>query len=210
MHRQSIMDESLTSFIPDRDRAPTALAIIWTWCALSILIVGLRVFTRVTIVRQLGIDDYFILLTLVGLLCKSLAGKVADVTKTFSVQISAIFTAYAKHGGCRHIFYLSDSQKVYVLRLNWLSQPFCVLALITGKISVALLILRMLAKVQKWQRWFLYAVIASVTVVGLVNCLLQFAQCSPPRALWTPSIAMKSRCWAPKILTAYSMWASGR
>lgn len=49
----------------DIDRAPMTLAIVWTWFALSTIVVGMRLFARAAIVRHVGIDDYLIVGALV-------------------------------------------------------------------------------------------------------------------------------------------------
>lgn len=47
------------------DRGPELLAIIWVFTALAIIIVTLKLFTRQQFLQGLGLDDFFIFLSLV-------------------------------------------------------------------------------------------------------------------------------------------------
>ena len=92
--------------------------------------------------------------------------------------------------------------------MNWISQPFCIMAIATGKISVAFLILRILAVTGIWKRRILYCAIYSVFLCATVNTILIFTQCIPTRALWTPSVALHAKCFSPTILTICAMVVS--
>ncbi|KAI9822947.1 MAG: hypothetical protein M1826_000329 [Phylliscum demangeonii] len=110
----------------------------------------------------------------------------------------------ARHGGFRHVYYLSPDQVESTIKMNWMTQPFGIMALATSKISVALLILRVMGR-STYRRWFLYAIIGLTFTVNSIGCILTFAQCSPPRALWTPSI--KGNCWDPSVQTNYAIFS---
>ena len=47
------------------NRAVELNALAWSWFAISLTVVGLRFYSRVTLTRNLWWDDWFILLTLV-------------------------------------------------------------------------------------------------------------------------------------------------
>ena len=51
----------------DHDRGPELLAILWTFTSLAILFVGLRIFVRIRLIRETGLDDGLVLLSAVGL-----------------------------------------------------------------------------------------------------------------------------------------------
>ena len=48
----------------DQDRGPSLVGLYWTECALSMIIVGLRFYARISI-RGLGADDWMMLSTVV-------------------------------------------------------------------------------------------------------------------------------------------------
>ena len=78
------------------------------------------------------------------------------------------------------------------------------MAIVAGKASVAYLLLRILGNTEKIKRLFLYGLIYSILTLGCVDCILTFVQCSPPRALWTASIAPSAKCWSPEVLTDFA------
>ena len=50
----------------DQNKAPGILALTWIEFSISLIVVVLRLFTRVVIVRHVGLDDGFIAVTLVS------------------------------------------------------------------------------------------------------------------------------------------------
>ena len=49
----------------DEDRGPAMLAIVWVYGGLSIIILGLRFYSR-GVIKKIGADDWSMLLTLAG------------------------------------------------------------------------------------------------------------------------------------------------
>jgi hypothetical protein len=48
------------------NRGPELLIIIWIFTVLTILVVGLKLFTRVNILHAFGFDDFFIIISTVS------------------------------------------------------------------------------------------------------------------------------------------------
>ena len=86
-------------------------------------------------------------------------------------------TAYALRGGGRHVFYLEQdpARLTEVLKLNWLSQPWAIMSLGLGKISVAFLMLRLVGPFIKARRSFLWTLIVLTFVFSAVASILTFA-----------------------------------
>ena len=81
---------------------------------------------------------------------------------TFAFSIT--WTIYAHNGGRRHFYYLSKASQELTLRMSWVSQPYCVLAIALGEVSVALLILRS-GPPDRLRRWLLYFAVASISIL---------------------------------------------
>ena len=122
---------------------------------------------------------------------------------TFAFTIT--WTVYAHNDGCRHVFYLSKTSQELALKTKWISQPFCVLAIALGKVSVVFLILR-IGPHDKLRQWLLYVAAGSISILFGIQCIIIFAQCQPPRALWTFTIVGK--CWPSEVLTVIAMTES--
>lgn len=84
------------------------------------------------------------------------------------------------------------------------------MAIATGKISVAFLILRILGVVSIWKRRFLHFIIYSVFLCATADIIVTFTQCIPIRALWIPSVASHAKCFSPTILTIFALIVSSK
>ena len=127
-------------------------------------------------------------------------------SKILTLTFTILWTIYATIGGGRHIFYLTTDQWYSLTKINWISQPFCVMAIASGKVSVAYLILRLQAPC-KWRTGLLYFIAVSSVVFGVVDCIITFAQCSPTYALWTANVT--GSCWSTNVLTDCALALSG-
>ena len=130
----------------------------------------------------------------------------SDERQLLFVILASFTTHLAIIGGCRHLFYLSPQQQLQAVKYNWISQPWGIFGFATGKISVALLILRIMGPNTIWRKWILYGCMASVLVINAIGSILTFVQCNPPRALWTPTI--HAHCWNPKVQSDYAIFLS--
>ncbi len=86
---------------------------------------------------------------------------------------------------------MSSAQIEQTTWINWASQTFCIMGLATGKVSVAILMGRLMSP-SRWRKWVLYFLSISSLIVACVVIITNFAQCSPPRTLWIPSAG---KCW---------------
>lgn len=189
-----------------QDSAALLLAVAWTECAISSIFVTFRFYCRKKITKNLWWDDWFILITFVSQLVSTVKVTL-DSEQVFAIISSSLFTGYALNGGTRHILDVQPAQIPKVTAFNYVSQGFCMLALSTGKVSVALLIYRLQAPT-RWRTWLLAILSGSSFFMALLVIALFLAQCSSLKALWTPHTGT---CWDPKVvndflISAFSKW----
>ena len=105
-----------------------------------------------------------------------------DYLKSFQVldtACAAIQTVIVKEVGL-HLGDVVDASEVskYVrtLKLWTIVQPFQVLAVITGRVSIAILLLRIVG-FKAWQRYLVYACIGSTVISGLLFVIATSTQC---------------------------------
>jgi hypothetical protein len=112
-------------------------------------------------------------------------------------------------GGFEHEATLAQTGQLNgVLKVLWASQPFGMIGSIPGKIAIGLTLLRILGPTaSKAFTWFLYTLFALTVVIGVVTLLLQFFQCNPSYALWTPGIPAK--CMNPAIEADFAIFSGG-
>ncbi|KAL9596012.1 MAG: hypothetical protein Q9219_006096 [cf. Caloplaca sp. 3 TL-2023] len=161
------------------NRGPTILAVSWIECTVAILIVATRMYTRSYLIRNVGIDDWMIVLALV-----------------LAIVMSSLVTADVHYGAGRHFATLSPVEQTLANKLNWIAQPFAIFSCGVGKISIAFLILRIMAK-NKLRERFLYTLIALLVTINAICVGFIFGQCTPARKLWEPSVA--GSCLDPSI-----------
>ncbi|KAL8772198.1 MAG: hypothetical protein Q9194_004682 [Teloschistes cf. exilis] len=128
----------------------------------------------------------------------------------FTLTFSVMWSVYAGRGYARHEHYLRPVQRSDAGRLSVISRSCCIMAIATGKISVAFLIQRIQGP-NKWRTWMLRFISISVFITALFAVVFLFAQCQPARALWTPSMIKNGtgHCWDPIPVNNYDIVIAG-
>lgn len=107
----------------------------------------------------------------------------------------------------QHLYYLSDGDIIEALKWNYLATPLLVFSLAASKISICLLLIRVLEKTNdKFKRWFPYAVIVILVAVAVPSAAYTLGQCQPVRKLWNP--ATPGHCQDPSIFVKFG-YANG-
>lgn len=119
------------------------------------------------------------------------------MAQLFVITYTVFWTVYNAEKGGHHVYYLTLDEQITTLRLNWISQPFEIMAIGTGKVSVALLLLRVLGPKNRYKKWFLWFLIASTLTVCAIGIIFTFAQCQPVARLWNPTV--EGHCLDPSI-----------
>jgi hypothetical protein len=96
------------------------------------------------------------------------------------------------------------------VKYNWATQPWGIFGFATGKISVSLLIYRLIGPGQRWIRYVLWFIMLSVLTINLLGCVFTFVQCNPPAALWDTSLVTEGKavCWKSNVQSDYAMFLS--
>ncbi|KHN94962.1 uncharacterized protein MAM_07189 [Metarhizium album ARSEF 1941] len=176
----------------DVDRGPQSLVLFWVTASVGTIIVGLRLLGR-RMRKSTGWDDLMMLVTL--LLYVTYAGCLTRVVDV---------------GGMRHQFYLSPEQRLETAKWSWISHPFVVMGFATGKVSVGLLLLRVIWDTAYWRKRLVMFAMGSAFVIAAINVVLTFVQCSPVEALWAPGLIAqgKATCWPPAVQTGFAIFLS--
>ena len=93
----------------------------------------------------------------------------------------------------------------------WLTTPFSTFSACFGKISIALLLMRMMNRNRPYEV-FLWGLIVILFVVNLLLTILTFSQCTPVTYLWdqlNPKVDYKGSCWDPHIQRNYGYFQGG-
>ncbi|KAL8894814.1 MAG: hypothetical protein Q9192_004033 [Flavoplaca navasiana] len=154
----------------DTSKGPSMLIIIWLFTAISTIVVGLKMWTRLKIIREFGADD---VLTILALL--------------FLLAFAPLITVSVHQGLGKHIFYLTPKAAMQSTKLAVLSNPLVFLASAWPNISVAISLNRILVP-QPWQLIFLYGIPILQCVFGFICSIITYTTCSPLEGLWNPAV----------------------
>ena len=192
----------------DQDRATELNAFAWTLFSLSTVFVAARVYSRLRLTRNFWYDDLFILLSWV----RDHRTPIVPINflQALTLGFTVLWTILGQVGGCRHLYYLqmNPAQAIKAARINWITQPVAIYALASGKVSVALLIWRIMGR-SKWRKAFLlYGAMIASFVVCTIAIILTFVQCRPVTALWDPELVVmgKATCWPPQRQINFSIF----
>ncbi|KAI9674002.1 MAG: hypothetical protein M1822_009579 [Bathelium mastoideum] len=172
----------------DVNRGPHLLAIFWTEFTIATVFMFLRLYVRQKI-RTLGWDDITMLFTLI----------------LFAVTMS-LCSVLVHYGLGRHIEFVPLDQQAEVLKWNWLVQPFGIMTLPMGKISVSLLLLRLMSPQTNWRKAILWGNMVTYTIFMALAAIFSFVQCDPPQALWEDM--PNTKCWNPKVQANWAIAGS--
>lgn len=224
----SLLSHRQTENPPDIDRRVPFITAYVVQCGICLIIVVLRFWSRMLLggVRAIGWDDAIMAFTWVCIKFSRLASSrtktgnksskslLSELTIKLGLQVlyaalTIVVGFIGGNGGTRHLIYLTDpSHLTYVLKLEYIAQPFGIVAVGTGKISVAFLILRILGQTGKWRQRFLWCLIVITLIFTSTNAIFNFTQCSPAAALWDLSLRPTASCWDPTVEDNYGIFVS--
>ncbi|KAL8840335.1 MAG: hypothetical protein Q9170_001350 [Blastenia crenularia] len=116
--------------------------------------------------------------------------------QVLAIICSSLVTADVHYGTGRHYDTLDPTDRLMANKLNWIAQPFAIFSCGVGKISIAFLLLRIMAK-NKLRERFLYTLIALLVTINAICVGFIFGQCWPARKLWEPNVP--GSCLDPSV-----------
>lgn len=155
------MSLTTTETTPDVDRGPQILAICGAMTGLAVLSVLLRLLVRVRVVRAApGRDDYLLL-----------AAAAVLLAEVMVIVPEVHYGAGRRHPGASSSSSPTPDDVVTGLRLNFVTQPLCLVGLCLTKVSVGLFLLRLTPS--KRFCVFIWGVIW-VTIISALRNLCKF------------------------------------
>ncbi|PBP25242.1 integral membrane protein [Diplocarpon rosae] len=155
------LNSKLCEGIPPKSRA-TEVAIVGIVCgSIALVAVALRCYSRISIVRRLGYDDWLAVA----------AGSILIPLVALDVYNGLV------NGYGRHFWDIDPSRLAELLKIFWVAEILCILALSLVKASVLVFYLRVFTA-----RWFIVADILTLCAVVLAGLALLTAivfQCTP-------------------------------
>ncbi|KKK24737.1 hypothetical protein ARAM_007179 [Aspergillus rambellii] len=150
--------------VVDRSLAVRTVAAVFLSLACSAVL--LRCYVRVHVVKAFGWDDGIMVLA-----------------TAFYIMFSACMIGGSLWGTGKHLTSLTEHQAMVAIKYWFLCDISYAIASILSKVSVSLLLLRVL--VDPIHRAVIYIVVSLTVIVGFVFFILCLIQCSPVSYFWT-------------------------
>ncbi|VUC35060.1 unnamed protein product [Clonostachys rosea] len=163
-----------------QSRGPSIRGVVWVSVVCSIIIVIMRVHTRIFLRRVFGIDDWVIVFAMVLI-----------------AAYGAVVELAVQKGLGRHLQWMlmeAPENLVAVALLGQISQPLVVMSCAMGKVSFSLTLMRLAA--QRWIHILLWFLVISMTTLHILISIIVFVRCKDPRSTWDTTIV--SECWHPE------------
>lgn len=93
------------------------------------------------------------------------------------------------------------------LKVNYIVQPFFIMAFSLPKVALAIILVRT-KQARRWQAWVLYSLTSSQMVSAIVVIVLGLVLCLPIQATWNPDLS--GRFWPHKLFIVYRIFLGGK
>ncbi|KAJ5133750.1 hypothetical protein N7526_005115 [Penicillium atrosanguineum] len=148
------------------DKGPKILAVLWTLTGLTALIVAARMFIRLRLLKNFGIDDYLIVISMV-----------------MSFAYCGVTTAGVNVGFGKHAAALTQENFELAILLNTVSFLFGIVSFTIPKLAVTAMLTRILNPGLPQKIW-LWLLVGTAAAVSCICIIILFTMCDPPEALW--------------------------
>ncbi|KAH8898227.1 hypothetical protein GQ53DRAFT_627891, partial [Thozetella sp. PMI_491] len=146
-------------------QAPAAVAAMWSMVAFVMVFVALRLYTRIVIVKQPGLDD---------------------LAYCFSAAFLLIYTAFihlaATYGYGQDYDSLTIDNATLAVKWAMVGQSFAVFGMATAKTSLGLFLLRIV--MVRGHRIAIYAIFFALAVASAISIVVFWCRCSPVESLY--------------------------
>lgn len=164
---------------------PRILGVVGVFHFLALLFVGVRLYTRIIVVKSPRSDDVVMVLAAIG----ALGGYI-------------IYLSQIKYGLGRHAVLSSSEDKIEFSKLGYIQSIVVhIVALGLLKISLALSLLRLSRT--RWYSWALWSLIVFVVAYTIMACCTFFFHCTPFRGNWDSSIPRK--CYPIELFVTFAL-----
>lgn len=146
---------------PSEVRGPAILVLTLLFIPFIILLVGARIYTRVRLTKNFGADDVAI---------------VAALVPTLACAVITVL-AVLYHGWNRHVWDVPTGEVEIALKMALAVEMLFALGCTLTKISILLLIIRIMASSSNFLRKLARGMIVLVSIEALIFCIVSLNTC---------------------------------
>lgn len=170
---------------------PAILAVSWLLTVLVMAAVGLRLYLRKSQKIMVASDDWIML-----------------AATFFQIVYQIFLTICCVAGLGKAIANMTLDQIIAAEKWAFLTTPFSNVVSILARISITILLIRIFGN-RKWFKWFLISFTAFQTVLGLLNIIVIWVQCTPVEAVWD-FLVVGAKCWDKRIQQYLTLVLQGK
>lgn len=169
-----------------------AIAVMWAMTFISFILVPLRLYTRVYVVKALGVDDHVFNLAWVSSrspLRNANHGQKRILTylQVFLLLYTIFMTVSGSYGFGQPITTLDMDMAVKAVYNEMIGQTFAVLGMAIAKISLGIFLLRIVVK--QWHRISIWISMVSLAIVSVMTAILFWIQKLPSESIYDPRVS---------------------
>ncbi|CAG1982985.1 unnamed protein product [Fusarium graminearum] len=154
---------------------PMLNAVLWVQVVISLVFVGLRIYTQSRILHSVGPDDYLVMAALI-----------------LQIIYSAFVTAGTKYGVGRRFNDIGNPDAYFkAVELEVYSQVAGILLIGVGKCAVGIFLLRIVRN--RFQKSFIWAFLTGTVGITLFASVVVVVQCYPVESTWDKRVP--GTCW---------------
>ncbi|KAJ5176408.1 uncharacterized protein N7482_002285 [Penicillium canariense] len=168
-----------------------AVAVMWVMTFISFILVPLRLYTRIYIVKALGEDDHVFNLAWVSYGSFEHDSRWHDDEKLTGLQLflllyTIFITIAGVYGFGQPISNLKMDMAVKAVYNEMIGQTFAVLGMAIAKLSLGIFLLRIVVK--QWHRVTIWFSMVSLSVVSVMTAIIFWVQKIPSESIYDPRV----------------------
>ncbi|KAJ5508188.1 hypothetical protein N7527_010331 [Penicillium freii] len=170
------------------------LGVFWAFYSVSVVMVSLRLYIRARMLKNIGLDDYIIVVAMV-------------MVTSYTIFTTVIVVL----GYGSHTSVLMEKGGIglveRILVLSYANFALGIMSFTTPKLAIAALLNRIMNP-SRFHRIWLWILTSFVFVASTICIIVLFTFCDPPEALWKINLLSEgATCRSTTILVGYAIFA---
>ncbi|KUM60935.1 hypothetical protein ACN42_g6181 [Penicillium freii] len=170
------------------------LGVFWAFYSVSVVMVSLRLYIRARMLKNIGLDDYIIVVAMV-------------MVTSYTIFTTVIVVL----GYGSHTSVLMEKGGIglveRILVLSYANFALGIISFTTPKLAIAALLNRIMNP-SRFHRIWLWILTSFVFVASTICIIVLFTFCDPPEALWKINLLSEgATCRSTTILVGYAIFA---
>ncbi|KAJ5112137.1 hypothetical protein N7532_000182 [Penicillium argentinense] len=166
-----------------------AIAVMWVMVFISFILVPLRMYTRVYVIKAVGLDDH-----------------VFNLAWVFLLLYTIFMTISGVHGFGQPITSLDPDSAVNAVYMEMVGQTFAILGMAIAKLSLGIFLLRIVVK--QWHRISIWISMVSLSIVSVMTAIIFWIQRLPSESIYDPRVPGRTIVSVTPVAVLLGSWCA--